>query len=480
MPGSGRTHTGMTKISATKVQAREDARQDTGEFGFQQRPEAVGVELAFPVSPREAGIEAAVAQIGEGIRPHIEERFDQVSTPEGTALLSDYYVKNAGKSYDGHIEADFDHLAELGYDDIEDLCTKAQGLYSYHGLYEIDKDSISPERLDVLVELKPSQQRSSDWESEAYKSGDLDALRSAIGKNPLDTYRAIAASLGPEKTERLWACLDAGVDQKNLIEAEDCDPATLGAVYNALPKTYKNLAAAIVRNGHDEQSLKTYGAKLASDIPLEMLQGSACKPAHLKAVCSAHKTYYRPPEEKLKIFEDLVNAGYTKASHIRDMVKAAGLDDAEHLIRHRKLVEPATAAAYADVFLRGQDRMQRLDEDELKAVGVLARFGYEDPKTLPSFHLAREAQWNAPASFKPLPAFASLIASGISKERAQAMSKAGIPVEKIAEFKDAEDIWEAGRPFREAYDQYQARSVERGWVKAPAPWQYGPEDCKYS
>lgn len=467
-----------TPLRADKVLAREEARQNNGEFGSQKH-KAPDFVLEAPVSPREAGIEAAVAGIGEGMRGHYEERFDALSTPEGVALLSGYFTENVGRPYDGSIEADFDRLAELGYDDAATMAKLAREAFTYHGLHEVSSTGITPDRLEVMAQFKPNRNGQGEgWEDEALLNGDLETLRAAIGKNPLDKYRAVAASLGPEKSARLEACLDAGADQKYLIEAEDCDPVMLGAVYNALPKTGKHLAVEIVRNGHDEQSLKTYGAKLASDIPHEMLQGSACKPAHLKAVASAYKTYYMPPEEKLKIYEDLVNAGYTKGSEIRDMVKAAGLENAEDLIRHRKLVEPATAAAYAGVFLRGQSRIQRLEEDELKAVGELARLGYEDPNTLPSFRLARESQWDAPANFKPLPAYASLIASGISKDRAKALSQAGVPVHRIAEFKDAKDAWEAGRPFREQYDAWQQRRVKDGWVKAPMPWQYGPEDCR--
>lgn len=457
----------MTTPTAATVNARENARQSTGEFGYQQKSTDESVALAAGVSAREAAVEAMARYIGEGVRPEVEARFDRLSTVEGEALLAAYLTSGNKATDDGSYQSDFDNLATLGHRDPETMCSQAKRVFGHDALREIDRRGITPERLEVLADIRPNHYHSTTWERQAYDTGDLDVLRTAVGKTPLEQYAAVAASLGTDKAERLNACLAAGLGTKHLIEAEDCSPGDLAAMHSALSPSKKNLTADLVRAGHTPETVKTYGVNMAADIDAADLKASRLKPSELKAMYSGSR------HKDVAVLEALHDTGYRKSSDLRDMAAAIGTDHHDALMEARKIAEPADVRAYLPVVAR-RDK-PHLDTEELNAIRDLSDLGHKTPASIPPIGLHSASQW-ASGSLKELPVMASILKAGVEPRTAAAMSRAGIPAERIAEFKDAPDYWEAGKAFRDGYDKEQTHRVERGWVRSKAPWAFTKDD----
>ena len=469
----------MTTQQSDAVAARRELhRQDSGEFGTQQRLEDQSIVLpAAPSAPtREEVIDMLCRSSGEGMRPALEADFDKAQTPEGEALMCAYYASpRLHHQHVGRISPEsFDTLAELGYTDVGQLTVDGYKVFM-RGMDAVARERIEPERLAVLADIGGhTMQNASSWEKEAYLNADIRDLHRlvSIPQHPgIERYRAIAEMLGPDKADRLQRCIAAGLTTKELVEADDFEPELLAGIRELLPETRKSMTIRIAENGHSPKTVAAYGRQLAEDMPADELLASPLKPSILKAMYSGSK--YRD----VKVLEDLHHAGFTKASEIRAMAGVLGTDHPKELARARRQVEPEHAARFLAGF---GSRKTKLDFDDIVAVRKLVRKKITDPQQLADLtsKMHKTVQWKADPSESALGLYAGLVQAGLDKDTIGVMSRAGIPVDKMPEMKDAGDYWAAGAPFREEYEKEQQWKAERKWIRVPMAWEYSEEDYR--
>ncbi|GAB3283604.1 hypothetical protein GCM10027449_26790 [Sinomonas notoginsengisoli] len=75
---------------------------------------------------------------------------------------------------------------------------------------------------------------------------------------------------------------------------------------------------------------------------------------------------------------------------------------------------------------------------------------------------------------KVLPIFAGIVDAGVTPERVGELTRAGIPVDRIAAHKDSADPWADGAPYRAGYKERQALRASQGWITQDEvrPWAY--------
>lgn len=465
----------MTTNTAA-VAARESHRETDGQFGYQQLNENPEVILSAPepVPGRQEIIDMVCLANGEGMRPAMERAFDKVLTPEGEALMCSYQGRRSGfHHHSERLEPEsFDELAGLGHTDIDRLIRDG-GVAYRHNLNQVAADGVTAERLEVMAGIGKDVRSGTAWEKDALLHADLDDLR-AVAEIPeiprISRYRAVAAALGSEKVDRLERSLAAGLSTKELIEAEDYEPELLAGILEQMPPSMKARTLFVAAKGHSAKSLKLYGQGLSQKFTLEELKATKVKPAALKAMLSATNS------NDLQVLVDLHNAGYSKGTEVRSMAAAIGSDDPAELIRARKIVDPEAANKYwvATKYRRG------LNTDELKAVATLTKLGYDDPAKVIELgsKIHKTAQWNINRDDGVLIHYAALAKANLDQGAIAAMSRAGIPVDKMPEMKDAEDFWAAGAPFREAYEKDQKRLADQKWIRQASIWEYTEGDYR--
>lgn len=198
----------------------------------------------------------------------------------------------------------------------------------------------SQERTWALQSLGIGSDAGSAWEREAARDADTEALAAAAAIRPskaVSRYQAIAAAVG--RQERFDAAIAAGLRSKELIEAEEYEPAVLAGIYDALPPSMKDRTLPVAANGHDRKTLSAYGLPLAQKFALKDLKASTSKPSVLKAMFTATGA-------ALPVLEAMDKAGFRKVQDVLDMKTAIQSDDPAELIRARETVDPQTAAAY--------------------------------------------------------------------------------------------------------------------------------------
>lgn len=104
--------------------------------------------------------------------------------------------------------------------------------------------------------------------------------------------------------------------------------------------------------------------------------------------------------------------------------------------------------------------------EEIAAVAQLHRAGVKTPANVRAFL----AGSTAPDWFShpegALVAAGRIFGSGVTHEKYHALIRSGVPVDRVADFKDHADPWEAGKPFREAWAR-----TRRSWNR-PDTWPY--------
>lgn len=426
--------------------------------------------------PLEDLAERAIASYGEGMRPHFEHELSMLENDEARELyrrsLDGRYNTDTGYTFGqagyGSTNADVaNRMVGLGVEDPGKYTTQASKVFGWTST-ALDS-GITQERMDVLEQLGTNVNQWSRWEKEAYLGADVDRLSTVAdipASDRLGRYTATLALLGHRYTARLEEAKKHGLGDKGLIEHDHHSVEKLAALKALLPKSKQN-AYEIGKLADAEvtpELLKTYGAKVCDTFPVLDLKNSPMPPAVLKSLHNGH------PHAQFGELIKLHEGGFTKGGDLKVLTQTLADLSTKNLIAVRKVADPQQVATWALAVRRN------ITLDDAKAIGELDKHGYGDPQKLkeftPGLHTAANELMDREQSV--IPVWASIVKAGITPEKLKTMTRAGIPVDRAAEYADTSDLWAAGAPFREKIAANRQRRIDTGWTrnKTVDPWVY--------
>lgn len=449
-----------------------------GQFAEEAKSEPANLSLA--TAPSVPSIEEITdlvcADMGEGMRLSFDQAAAAPQTDEGReflrrALAAVYHPDHLDPRRDSIrtyiAPEECDRYAELGYSDPAELVEKA--LRNFHSVYEIADAGIDKDRLDAVDALGLKNWSWTSWEKEALYGADVDDLLEIAAADPADHYRMIAALGGPEREARVVEAQAIGLTDKDLIENEQHPVRILKDILDAMPTREQNAhsVSMVASRGHAAENVKTYGAPVCRKFNTVELACTPLSPAQVRSLHSGLKS------ASLDGLEKLAAAGFTKGKEIREVSKAMNTENLPDLVAARR---HATAEQLSE--FRQVEPNKPMDASDAKAVGILVKNGIAKAEDLrPYFKgIYRQANWCVEHGTAALPVYASIVKAGITPERLGHMTRAGIPTDRVHEFATAEDLWEAGREFREGYAKDQERQVTSGWSRAAIPWEWDKDD----
>ncbi|QOD05650.1 hypothetical protein [Pseudarthrobacter sp. BIM B-2242] len=469
----------MTTISRPRVDAGVPAG---GEFKAYGHSDAV---LSLPAPAPSDAIHGegtlypedvfahAAAYSGPGVVPAVERQYAMTTTETGRQLLLQkldaYY--NRESEYAGSRPSNdltpqrCDQLAELGYTDIRQVSGgKVKNLY---GINSITENGITPDRLEIIGRFKRHESQWSAWEKEAYLTApveDLDALTSTDLPTPKDEYLATMALLGTEKYTRARDAMAVGIKFRGLIEADHHSPELLHGLYQALPTTKSNAwnIVQLADKGITPDHLKKYGTKACETFSGKDLDASGLKPAVIKGLVASGV------RGDLAYYRQLHTAGYTKGSDLKDASRALETTDVTTLTRARRHASGEQMALF-----KGATK-KKITLDDARAIGRLAKAGIDEPDQLRTWTTSIHAEANRyiDRDQSLLAIHADFIEAGVTPERLGEITRAGIPVTEAAAHAKTQDLWAAGKTFRDEYAATEQRRFEQRWIREPKPWAF--------
>ena len=430
---------------------------------------------SWPEPSLEDVINVACDRYGEGYRAGFEAQATIPRTDEGKELyrrtLAGAYhpdYQDDRLTYQKPRAADCDVLAELGYRDPADLMEKA--VAAFGDAQAVVQQRIAKDRLDAVHAIGRNRYQWTNWEREAYLSADLDALKAVAEAPDWDSkYEAIAAARGPQFTARLQEAKNVGLKDWGLIEYDHHPAALLKNLQDAMPPSKRDpmSVAKMANMGHTAVSLKSFGATVCERFTDAEVFSSTLTPAQLRSLHSGMK------RAGIGDLEKLHNGGLTNGKEVRELSKAMRTEDVDVLVGARRHITGEQMAQFA-----GFNKGTSFTVDEAAAAAELLTHGYEKAADLRHHATAvyGPSRWCIDRKAAELPIFANIVKAGITPERLGVMTRAGIPADRAHEFVNTEDLWEAGRQFRDAYAKDQDRRVKDGWSISGIPWEFSKED----
>jgi hypothetical protein len=450
-----------------------------GQFATAAHSES-GVLLAPPTPPRdgldvETVVAAAADSIGPGIIPELERQIAETKTPGGLQLMLQSIDSRYNRdslyervsSMSGLDAQRADHLAELGYTNVDQLSHSK--LRNLEGISSIVRHDIEPDRLAFIGRLNKGQYQWSQWEREAILTAPVADLDNLIadnkGKTPEEKYIATVALLDPEKVDRAQQAFAAGIKptELRLVEAKQHAPELLVELRNELPESKRGayFIVDMADRGITGAHVKSYGVKACGAFSGAELDACGIKPAVLRSLVSS------PLQTDLHSYRKLSEAGYTKGADLKAASDAMGTTDIRVLAGVRKYADGATLQAFAGALGTS------LTKFDAQAVARLGKAGITEPAQLRPWISANHAEANKFIERGAvLGIHADVVTARISPERIGEMTRAGIPVNEAPALKNAPDLWAAGKPFRERWEADQSRLAEQRWIREAKPWAF--------
>mgnify|MGYP000923234590 CR=1 FL=1 len=243
---------------------------------------AVRAWAAENVSPtdRELATEIDRSDLPEWEKGNLKEALARCTTQDGKRLFI-----NARNSAYGLSPSQSSELAGRGFDHVSYQKALDSGI-SRQAL--ISKD-IGPERADRIARLGLSRMFSErGWYQDGIAVADYATLDQVgdpnNGWSSTDRYRALAAAISPEHGARVDEAIAHGLTERSLIEATEHPVHVLAGLRRAArrrkPWEIRNLADM----GHDYDSVKNWGLRLADQFGRDELESTGADPKQLRAV----------------------------------------------------------------------------------------------------------------------------------------------------------------------------------------------------
>jgi hypothetical protein len=459
---------------STHTQNRIRTGKTAGQYTFTERQEAhLSLGADTPKLTVEDVLERVAERNGPGAVPEIERQIAE-TTPEGGR---DLFLQRTDAVYnpDSPYRLDYgdygrptgaqcEALAGLGYENINQFGPDL--MKNFPGHDALIENGIGPERLELLATLPRPSFAWSDWEKEAYFQAPLDQLDEDIPnplKAPRPAYEKTVTLLQPERAKRIREAYETGIWDKPLIEAEDYPLPVLADLRDALPSSKRGHwhITRLADKGITGRHLRDYGVKAAERFTGKELDDSGIEPAAVRSVLA------NAPHAELDDVAKLAAGGFSRGRELRATATAMGTSDADTLIEARKYATGEQLAVYR------HGRRDPLTAEDAKAVGELFAAGIDDPRKLDQWAIevhTQGAKWRPGASV--FRTYADVITAGISPAKLGKMTRAGIPMHEAARHKDAEDLWAAGKPFRDEYQADQDRLIGTPFARQRRMWVY--------
>ncbi|XKH58333.1 hypothetical protein LG293_17050 (plasmid) [Citricoccus nitrophenolicus] len=473
---------------STQTRVTKGVREG-GQFKATAHAEST-ITLAGPAeqSPEEeieSLVELRVADVGPGIEPSVRTALEGIKTDGGKLLWARYQLGPDAHRHRYHAalkyeEADAVHA--LGFETSEDVERAAVVGAMPRDLMRLN---VGRDRVDALAEAFPDPQGWSvrplddfhhTWYREAVAAGPIEDVIDIHARDGhrAEDWRDMVGLADPARADRAQQFLDSGCFRVDWVTSDHSpeDLLSMARMGGKGKPSDRNTDRALHRlnEGLAPEDLRDFGARFVDRFGVDAVRDLRQNRIDSKAVKAVHHALAfddRPDTEQIawscgqspvQTYARLVSAGVTTSETASQLHYAAENVDVAVVIQ--RSLGAGRAAEYRQ-HLSDTGEWRRFDKDRVRALAAFDQNGGTPEQLVAAGrrtereslkHIEYQARGRSAVTD-----LADAMASGVTADRVEQMSRAGIPPLAFKDHQDADDLWTAGAPYREAYAAEEAR-----------------------
>lgn len=438
-----------------------------------------------PAEEIEALVGHYVQMYGPGMEPHAREQLKEIDTEGGKLLWARARLSEHRDEfrYQAELKPEMaDAVHKLGFETANDLLrAKLVGAVPKDLVnYGIDRD-----RVKALAEAFPDPQGWYDrplsdsyhqWYQEAAATAPVeDVIAVHSRRRGPDRWRDMVGLANPTRAARAQQFLDAGCFRIDWVTSghspEDLMAMSRAGGTGEPSQRNTDMALHRLESGLNPEDLRDFGVRFVDRFGAEWVQALRQNRVDPKAVKTIHNAIWTDLETEvapwtqgkgaIDAYRRLVAAGVkTRAAAEQLYFTAENIEVAEQI---QSTLGAARAAEYRQA-TSDAGEWRRYTKERVQALATFDKSG-GTPEQLVSAGRSVERETLRHIEYQArgrdhLADVARAMTAGVSAERIQTMSRAGIPPLALVEHKDATDLWAAGAPYREAHAKEEARLAQ--------------------